>query len=333
MGSSLVFDTRTLTQRSRAGALHVLHEQGLLPVRPLPGAAPRVALTKWWLPGASVLWGRFAGVHQLGDTGDDLFFGISDAGVGLARQGRQEVAVGGGDALVVEPGGRFGVLRPEPSGLVGIRVPRGAVAGAATGPALRVVPARTPALQLLTAYLRSLVGRPVPDEPELADAVARHVTELIALSLAGDLALPAAARGVRAARVAAIRAEVDRHLTDPALDAAAVARRTGIGVRYLHRLFEDEPTTFSRYVLDRRLDLVQRRLRDPRFAGRTLAALATDAGFGDLSYFNRTFRRRYGTTPSEARARPAVPGDSSRAVPALRSDPALSRDCPRTAGA
>ena len=45
MGSSLVFDTRTLTQRSRAGALHVLHEQGLLPVRPLPGAAPRVALT------------------------------------------------------------------------------------------------------------------------------------------------------------------------------------------------------------------------------------------------------------------------------------------------
>ena len=47
MGSSLVFDTRTLTQRSRPGALHVLHEQGLLPVRPLPGAAPRVALTKW----------------------------------------------------------------------------------------------------------------------------------------------------------------------------------------------------------------------------------------------------------------------------------------------
>jgi AraC-like DNA-binding protein len=26
-------------------------------------------------------------------------------------------------------------------------------------------------------------------------------------------------------------------------------------------------------------------------------------GFGDLSYFNRTFRRRYGMTPTEARRR------------------------------
>jgi len=25
------------------------------------------------------------------------------------------------------------------------------------------------------------------------------------------------------------------------------------------------------------------------------------AGFGDLSYFNRTFRHRYGITPSDAR--------------------------------
>lgn len=29
--------------------------------------------------------------------------------------------------------------------------------------------------------------------------------------------------------------------------------------------------------------------------------IAHDAGFGDLSYFNRTFRERYGSTPTEVR--------------------------------
>ena len=59
--------------------------------------------------------------------------------------------------------------------------------------------------------------------------------------------------------------------------------------------------TFSQYVLDQRLALAYRKLRDPRFSARTISSVAHDAGFGDLSYFNRTFRRRYGIAPSDAR--------------------------------
>ena len=40
---------------------------------------------------------------------------------------------------------------------------------------------------------------------------------------------------------------------------------------------------------------------DPRFAGMTVSAVALAAGFGDLSHFNRSFRRRYGATPSVVR--------------------------------
>lgn len=36
-------------------------------------------------------------------------------------------------------------------------------------------------------------------------------------------------------------------------------------------------------------------------ADRTIAAIALESGFGDVSYFNRTFRRTYGATPSEMR--------------------------------
>jgi hypothetical protein len=108
---------------------------------------------------------------------------------------------------------------------------RGAPAG---GPALRLVPARTAALQLLTRYLRSLVDGPAPSSAQLTDAVVSHLHELMALSLsaAEPGVLPAGYPGVRAARLSAIKADIDRHLTDGSLTAAALAARHGITVRY-----------------------------------------------------------------------------------------------------
>jgi len=54
-------------------------------------------------------------------------------------------------------------------------------------------------------------------------------------------------------------------------------------------------------VLAQRLVLAHRMLTDPRRAMRKISAIAFEAGFGDLSYFNRAFRRRYGLRPSELR--------------------------------
>ena len=49
-----------------------------------------------------------------------------------------------------------------------------------------------------------------------------------------------------------------------------------------------------------------RRLRNAieflRDTSQPVTDIAFDVGFGDLSYFNRTFRRRYGMTPSDLRA-------------------------------
>jgi AraC-like DNA-binding protein len=43
-------------------------------------------------------------------------------------------------------------------------------------------------------------------------------------------------------------------------------------------------------------------LKDPHFAGHTISTIAFDSGFSELSYFNRTFRRAFRTTPTDIRA-------------------------------
>ena len=50
-----------------------------------------------------------------------------------------------------------------------------------------------------------------------------------------------------------------------------------------------------------RLDRAYRMLRDQRLSMLSITSIAFDAGFGDLSYFNRTFRRHYNATPSDIR--------------------------------
>jgi AraC-like DNA-binding protein len=70
----------------------------------------------------------------------------------------------------------------------------------------------------------------------------------------------------------------------------------------VRKLFESEDTSFTQFVLGQRLARAHALLSDPHFADRSIAALALEAGFGDLSYFNRAFRRRYGDAPSEMRA-------------------------------
>ena len=70
---------------------------------------------------------------------------------------------------------------------------------------------------------------------------------------------------------------------------------------YIRKLFEGDGTSFSQFVLGRRLMRAHRMLTDRRWADRSIAWIAFEVGFGDLSYFNRTFKRFYGNTPSDVR--------------------------------
>ena len=168
----------------------------------------------------------------------------------------------------------------------------------------RMIPATNPALRLLVSYIGLLEEAGSFAVPELRRQAVTHIHDLIALAVGAtrDASVTAACRGAAAARLQAIKQDIGDRLCDPGLSAAVIAARHGINPRYVQRLFESADTTFTDYVLTQRLAFAHRLLSDPLRAGVKISTIALDAGFGDLSYFNRSFRRRYGMTPSELRA-------------------------------
>jgi hypothetical protein len=75
------------------------------------------------------------------------------------------------------------------------------------------------------------------------------------------------------------------------VDLAAVRRPSLLQI--VHFDLPARSLTFSSFVLGQRLSRGHRMLGDPRFPDRNISSVAFDVGFGDLSYFNRTFRRNY----------------------------------------
>jgi AraC-like DNA-binding protein len=163
-------------------------------------------------------------------------------------------------------------------------------------------------LRLLSTYIEGLIEESALNSADTARLVVTQIYDLAALIMgaARDAAEIAKGRGLRVARLRAIKADIAEKLANPNLSVQAVAVRQGVSQRYVQMLFEEEGTTFTQYVTDQRLARAYRLLIDARCADRSVTSVAFDVGFGDLTYFIRVFRRRYGGTPSEVRARPVA---------------------------
>jgi AraC-like DNA-binding protein len=133
--------------------------------------------------------------------------------------------------------------------------------------------------------------------------MARHMTELVALLLRAEAneAPPALRDGYGGARLQLLQAQVLKRLDDVELTILSVARQSGLTPKQVQRLFATTGLTFSEFVLEQRLLLAHRLLSGTGGPGEKIATIAHEAGFGDLSYFNRSFRKRFGMTPSEWR--------------------------------
>ncbi len=106
---------------------------------------------------------------------------------------------------------------------------------------------------------------------------------------------------MRASRRSAVLDAIESHSGDPELRAGAVAALLKITPRYVHLLLEETGRSFSQHLLQVRLEKANAMLCDPRRHHRHIGDIAIEAGFSDLSYFSRAFRRRYGATPTTVR--------------------------------
>jgi AraC-like DNA-binding protein len=267
------------------------------------------------LPGLGVQWADNTGIRMdrtrnlIADGSDDLILPLVTSGRHYAVQRGNETALDTQNTALLSSGDIGSVWSASRSRAIVLRLPRSGLAHRT--PRLddllgRSIPRRREALRLLTIYVRLLRTDVAQMSLDLQRLAVAHVYDLIALAIGStsEGTEIASGRGLRAARLRAAKADIAENLSSPDLSPVAVAGRLGISPRYLHKLFEGEGTSFSQFVLGRRLAAAHAMLSDPRHDALSITDIAYLAGFGDLSHFNRSFRQRYGATPRETRRTP-----------------------------
>lgn len=152
-------------------------------------------------------------------------------------------------------------------------------------------------LQLLTNYAGYLLRQNV-QSLEDAGMMVQHFYDLLPVLAQhlGDAPQPAEPQ----ARITSIKARIEENLSNSDYSVNEVAEAEGITPRAVQKFFSREGTTFSRYVLEQRLAIAKAMII-AEAAAQPIGQIAYRVGFNDLSYFNRTFRSRYGMKPSEWR--------------------------------
>ena len=131
-----------------------------------------------------------------------------------------------------------------------------------------------------------------------SNLLTENLCNLLALTSANDAPLD---RLQPELQLEALLAFCEENLHLPELSPRLVAEHFGLSVRTVHLRFQKIEQTFGQWLLEARLDACSRALRDPLQQTRHISQIAYGCGFNDLSYFNKTFRARFGMSPSQWR--------------------------------
>lgn len=244
--------------------------------------------------------------QYLADGNDDLILAINRKGSVIVESGGRQQSLREHEAILLSGGEASSFHRTSMGRSFTLRVPRAMFESTVVSvddALMRPIPSNRGALRLLADYSGWLMRVGASIDAPLLNLSVRHVQDLLALTIgpASDFAETARTRGLRAARLKLAKSYIVAHSHRRDISVATVAASLNVTPRYVQRLFEADGTTFSEFLIGQRLARAHRLLCEPDCSHAAISAIAYDVGFGDLSYFNRRFRRLYGLTPREVR--------------------------------
>lgn len=288
----------------------VLSEEGAVDVRFDCAAFSEVALIR---PAANVSRWRRTARHVAADRQDRFHIGLNIAGAGFGMaQAQREAVHAPGQTVLFRTDAPLDVRAPGGMATLCLSIPadrlRRRVAGV-EDMMLRPIDDASPALRHLWRYAGWLLDADEPaEDPLLWGRVEEMLVDLavLALDAGGEAAEIAGQRGLRLVRLREVLAAIRRDYAMPDFGPAVVAADLGLSPRYVQDLLQETGRSFTERVLELRLQCARAMLADPARAGTRIIDIALASGFNDISYFNRTFRRRFGMRPNELRGRREV---------------------------
>ncbi len=241
--------------------------------------------------------------HVARDGVDHFMIQLFLTGSQHIRRGRKEVESSPGDLMVHDLSEEH-VADSSDFDNLSIILPRHLLAPLLQRPDSqhgRILKSHEPLSQILSRYMRDLYELSGSMNDEQRSSLDDVTASLIAATLNGlGEGVDENSSAVASSVLLHAKQVIDNNIQNSDLDAAGVAKASGVSRAALYRLFEPYDGVMN-YIRRRRLYGSLRNLIDPMQQNRTIAEIAFDWGFTNEAHFSRAFRKQFKMSPSEAR--------------------------------
>lgn len=236
---------------------------------------------------------------------DDIHISLQASGLGSISQNGRVVAVAPGVLTVTETHKPFTLNYVEPNQrhiiVQASRASLGVTDDMIRHVSGRQLSGRNPAREAYISLVTSIMRLPDPLSASASLEMSQIVTSLASAMLRSAWetcpVLPSNDEALRVAMFGFVRS----HLSSPALTVETLARAHFISRRRLYEIFEAVDEAPADFIRRERIAQASICLDDPSDS-RSIAQIAFDVGFTDVTTFTRAFRKYRGVTPSEWRA-------------------------------